>query len=193
MAEILLSKSAITVYELLLILSLLIVLIWRRRKNRILQERRTINNRKMRNAQLEERLKNPNAKKEWSVTPNPYEIQYTPQLHAELQLKQGFQVEVEVHTQTSVQRFLFDLDQELTIGRDEKNVLPLQDNMVAQKNCSIRVKNGVVYVKNLSASNPVCIQRGKKKQVIQEQMVKLQNKDILFMGQTSLHIMIYQM
>ena len=97
-------------------------------------------------------------------------------------------MEIEVHTETSVQRYLFDLDQPVTIGRDEKNSLPLNDSMAAKQNCTIFVKNQTVYVK----ASPVCIQRGKVKKQVENQMVKLQSKDILIIGKTALHISLYE-
>ena len=50
MVELLLSKTAITVYEVLVILILIIILVRQSRKNKDIQERRTISDAKLRNA-----------------------------------------------------------------------------------------------------------------------------------------------
>lgn len=192
MAELLLSGKAITLYEILVIAILIFILIRQVKKNKDIRERRDISNEKIRNAKLDEMLKNPDIKTDWPQQPNPFEVQYMQKAKAEFAVIPKFQVEIEVHTETSVQRYLFDLDQEITIGRDERNVLPLNDKQAAKRCCSIFVKNHAVYVKNLSFDNPVCIQRGKKKQLIQNQMVKIQSKDILTIGRTALHISLYE-
>lgn len=49
-----------------------------------------------------------------------------------------------------------------------------------------------MYVKNECYEKPICIQRGKKKQLIQNQIVKLQSRDILSIGKTTLHISLYE-
>lgn len=192
MTQLLLSGKAITLYQILAIFILIFVLLRQMKKNKAIRERRQISNTKMRNSQLEEMLKNPDIKSEWSKHPNPFEVQYVHAANTEMDVMPGFQVEIEVHTETSVQRYLFDLNQEVTIGRDERNVLPLNDKLVAKRNCSIFMKNQAVYVKNQSNANPVCIQRGKNKQLIQNQIVKLQSKDILTLGKTALHISLYE-
>lgn len=190
--QLLLSEKAIAVYEVLAILILIFIFIRQSKKNRETRERRQISNAKMRNMQLDEMLKNPDIRSEWSKHPNPFDVQYVHAANTEMNAMPKFQIEIEVHTETSVQRYLFDLEREVTIGQDEKNVLPVKDKLAAKRNCSIFVKNQAVYVKNLSASVPVCIQRGKKKQLIQNQIVKLQSRDILTLGKTALHISIYE-
>lgn len=192
MTEILLSGKAVMLYEILLILVLLFMLIHQWRKNRDARERREIRNAKMRNVQLEEKLKNPDSVMDWSKTPNPFEVQYVQNAEKNVRSDSNFQIELEVHTETSVQRYLFDLDEEITIGKSEKNSLPLNDKAVAERNCSIFRKNQYVYVKNESYEKPICIQRGKKKQLIQNHIVKLQSKDILSIGKTTLHISLYE-
>ena len=192
MAEVLLSKNAITVYEVLVILVLVVILVCQKKKNRELQERREITNAKIRNQKLEQKLKNPDSDMDWSKDPNPFEVQYMPEAEAHVKAASDLQIEIEVHTEMSVQRYLFDLNEEITIGRNAKNVLPLKDAMAAERSCTIFMKNRAVYVRNESVRNPVCIQRGKKKQFIQNQIVKLQSKDILTFGKTALHISIYE-
>jgi hypothetical protein len=187
-----LSEKAIALYEILIILLLLFILIRQVRKKKDMQKRRQISSVKMRNEQLEAMLKNPDKEAEKSRRSNPYDVQYVHTGNAEIHAMPKFQVEIEVHTETSVQRYLFDLDQEVTIGRDEKNVLSINDRMAARRNCTIFVKNQAVYVKNQSSASPICIQRGKNKQLIQNQMVKLQSKDILTIGKTTLHISLYE-
>lgn len=184
----LLSKRAVTIYEILAILLLILVLIRQSRRNRQLRERREISNVKMRNVQLEKILKNPDIKKEQSKPPNPFDVQYK---HNANNPVPRFQIGIEVCTDISVQKYLFDLNQDLTIGRDPKNVLPLNDTMIARRSCVIFLKDQNVYLKDLGAKNPVCLNRGKKKQKIQKQMVKLQNKDVLTLGKVSLHITLY--
>lgn len=192
--QILLSKNAIAIYEILIILLLVIILVRQSKKNKDMQERKRIRKEKLRNAQLEERLKNPEIDIEqgWPANPNPFDVQYVHSANIDTNAMPRFQVEIEVHTETSVQRYLFDLDQEITIGRDERSVLPLKDPTAARRGCSILMKNQVVYVKNESTVNAVCIQRGKNKKLIQNQMVKLQSRDILTIGKTALHVSIYE-
>lgn len=192
MMQLLLSEKAVTLYEILVIAILIIVLFRQARKNKAARERRQISNVKKRNMQLEEMLKNPDIKSEWSKNPNPFEVQYVYAKNAEENVMPKFQAEIEVHTETSIQRYLFDLNQEITIGRDETNVLPLKDKMAAKRSCSIFLKNQAVYVKNHSASNPICIQRGKNRQLIQNQTVKLKSRDVITLGKTKLHILLYE-
>lgn len=190
--QLLLSRNAIAVYEILIIIGLVFALIYLTKKNRESRERRQIRNEKMRNQQLEEILKNPDITGEHYAKPNPFDVQYLHAAREKRDAKPGVQAEIEVHTETSVQRFLFDLEQELTIGQDETNVLPLNDRQAAKKNCSVFVKNQEVYLKNLSTSHPVWIQRGRNRQLIQNQIVKLQSKDILTVGRTVLYISLYE-
>ena len=192
MTQLLLSKNAVMLYEILIILVLILIQVRQSKKRREIQERREVNNTKLRNTQLEERLKNPDIDPEWSQNPNPFDVQYVHEAKIDIKALPKFQVEIEVHTDISVQRYLFDLDREVSIGRDEKNILPLKDPQAAPKCCSIFVKNQAVYVRDENAGGAVFIQRGKNRMAIQNQMVKLQNKDILKIGKTSLHVSIYK-
>ena len=192
MAEILLSGKAVMVYEILLILILLFVLVRQWKKNSDARERREIRNAKMRNVRLEGKLKNPDSVMDWSKTPNPFEVQYVQNAEKNVRSDPNFQIELEVHTETSVKRYLFDLDEAITIGKSERNSLPLNDRTVAERNCSIFRRKQFVYVKNECYEKPICIQRGKKKQLIQNQIVKLQSRDILSIGKTTLHISLYE-
>lgn len=192
MTGVLLSKNAITIYELLVIFILILILVRQKKKSRELQERREITNAKARNLQLEQKLKNPDSDLDLGKDPNPFEVQYTPETGSHMRSASEIQIEIEVHTEMSVQRYLFDLDEEITVGRNGKNVLPLKDQTAAERSCSIFLKNRAVYVRNESSQNPICIQRGKQKQLIQKQIVKLQSKDILTIGKTTLHISLYE-
>ena len=59
MDELLLSKTAVTVYEIFIILILITLLIRQSKKNKEAQERPNISEAKMRNAKLEDRRRNP--------------------------------------------------------------------------------------------------------------------------------------
>lgn len=192
MTELLLSGRALLVYEILIILVLAFILLKQKKKHREVQERREISNAKMRNLQLEQKLKNPDSKTDWSKNPNPFEIQYIPETNRQPELVSDIQIEIEVHTGVSIQRYLFDLDEEITIGRSQKNILPLNDQMAPERSCSVFRKKRSVYVRNENIHNPVCIQRGKRKQLVQNEIVKLQSKDILIVGKNALHILLYE-
>lgn len=188
--ELLLSKRAVTVYELAAILILIWILIRQSKKKREMDERRQISNIKMRNVQLEKMLKNPYIKSTQSGRPNPYDVQYKEK--SDKPLAARCQVEIEVHSEISVQKYLFDLNQELSIGRDETNVLPLNDKLAARKSCVIFLKERAVCLKNLSSNHPVLLRRGKNWMRVEDQIVKLQSRDILTLGKTALHISIYE-
>lgn len=190
--QILLSERAITIYEVLFILVLIVVLVKQHKRKKDAMERRRISNVKKRNQQLEEMLKNPDIHQQGGKGPNPFDVQYMQESSSGNGKTPAFQAEIEVHTETSVQKFLLDLDQEVTIGRGEKNILPLSDQTAAERCCSIFVKKQAVYVRNLSPSEPVWIQRGKKKMEIRRQIVKMQSKDIITFGRTTLHVLLYQ-
>lgn len=192
MTELLLSGRAILLYETLIILVLAGVLWKQKKKQREVRERREISNAKLRNFQLEQKLKNPDSRTDWSKNPNPFEVQYMPEKDRQLGPVSDTQIEIEVHSGMSIQRYLFDLDEEITIGRSQKNVLPLNDQMALERSCSIFRKNRSVYVRNENVHNSVYIQRGKRKQLVQNEIVKLQSKDILTFGNTALHIMLYE-
>lgn len=190
MVELLLSKTAITVYEVLVILILIIILVRQSRKNKDIQERRTISDAKLRNARLEERLKNPEIVSEVSRQSNPYDVQYVQ--NTDGRNMSQLQVAIEVHTETSVQRHLFDLDREITIGQAANNDLVLNDMYAPPGGCSVLTRGHDVYVKNQNINPPVRIQRGNRKMLIQSQMVKLQSKDVLTIGNTALHVSLYK-
>lgn len=188
----LLSEKLIAIYETVIILVLAALLIWQTKKKKDVQERRRISGIKKRNENLEEMLKNPEAEADCTGNPNPFEVQYKQDIKAEHNTKNRFQVKIDVQTETSVKSFLFNLEQEITIGRDEKNILSLRDTQIAEKQCSIFEKNHEVYVKCPDCGNEVLLQRGSNKQKIQNCIVKLQNKDRLIFGKTALHISLYE-
>lgn len=192
MVQLLLSQNAITVYEILIIVILVIVFIRQNRKNRDFEERRNISNEKMRNAALEEKLKNPESRMEMSRKSNPFEVQYTDNYSNNNETVPDFQVEIEVYTETSVQRHLFDLEREIFIGQDKNNDLVLNDVQAVKRGCSICMKDHAVYIKNRNSAPSVSIRRGKNHMVIQNQMVKLQTNDFLTVGKTEMHISIYE-
>lgn len=192
MTEIFLSKRAVTIYEIVIILFLIVLLIIQSRKKKAQEERLRVINRKILNAQLEERLKNPDIQMEKEKPIKPFEVQYNDMDLSDEGILPDLQVEIEVHSRMSVRKYLFDLSQEVTIGRDERNLLSVKDERAASVNCSIFKKNGDVFVKNLCTSNPVCIYRGKKKKEVYDQFVKLESRDILSFGDTKLHINIFK-
>lgn len=190
MEQLLLSKTAITVYELIVILILLIMLSKQLKRSKAVKERRSISEAKMRNAKLEEKLKNPEITSEVSRKSNPYDVKYIQ--NAEAGNLSQMQVAIEVHTETSVQRHLFDLDREITIGQGSSNDLVLNDDAAPIAGCCVLERECEAYIKNQSTSSRVQIKRGKKKMSIRNQMVKLQNKDILTIGNTDLLISLYK-
>jgi hypothetical protein len=192
MLELFISEKAIALYEILVILLLLFIRIRQFRRKREIEERSQISNRKRRNVQLDEMLKNPDAQVEWSGRSSPYEVEYVHANKAKSSVLPKFQIEIEVHAETSVQRYLFDLNQEVTIGRDEKNVLPINEKQMAKQCCTVYVKDQAVYIKKDNAATPVSIRRGKKKHLLQNSPVKLQSKDVLSIGTTDLNIMLYE-
>lgn len=192
MGELLLSGKAITVYELVIIAVLVVILIRQSKKSREIKRRKQISNVKMRNLQLDEMLKNPSVKTKQKKQPNPYDVQY---LEADGHPGSGLapmQVEILLHTGTSVKKYLFDLNREIRIGRASDNDLPISDGRVSRKNCSIFERGGTVYVKCREGAAPVSIRRGKNSQTIQNQMAELQSKDVLVIGQTELQIFLYE-
>ncbi|MCD8103777.1 MAG: FHA domain-containing protein [Lachnospiraceae bacterium] len=192
MAELLLSKRALTVYEILVILALIVILIVQSKKKKAREERQKINERKNRNTQLEERLRNPGVRLEESKDPRPFDVQYKGEVDSQAASLPDIQIELEVCSRMSTRKYLFDLSRDVTIGKDERNVLPVSDPDAAPKNCTIFQKNGAAYVRNDCASDPVCVVRGKKRKEVMNQMVKLENKDILTFGKTELHISLYK-
>lgn len=189
--ELLLSKQAVAVYEAVIALMLIFILVRQFKKNKEIRERRKISNQKMRNLHLEEMLKNPDIESDFSNQPNPFDVQYKADMDSGQRKLSKFQIELEVRTETSVKRYLFDLNREITIGRGENNTLPLGDKHAALKSCTIFMRKKAVYAKNPS-SFPILIRRGKNKQEIRKQMVKLQNGDVLIIGRTELSISLYE-
>lgn len=192
MGQLLLSKNAVTFYEILIILILVSILIHQTRKNKDLEERKNISNEKLRNATLEDKLKNPESRVEISRQSSPFEVQYTNSHSNKNGIVPDFQVEVEVYTETSVQRHLFDLEKEIFIGQDKSNDLVLSDPYAVRRGCCICRKDHAAYLKNQNSASSVSIRRGKKRLMVQNQMVKLQSNDILTIGKTDMHISIYE-
>lgn len=192
MKVLLLSKNAITWYEVAVIIVLVVVLIVLKKKYTEMKKRREIAEMNERNEQLMNALKNPDSEKNWSKQPKPHEVQYIPKTENNKKSASDMQIEIEVHTEMSVQHYLFDLDKMVTIGHSEKNTLPLNDQTISEYSCAIAMKEKAVYVKNEDQSKPICIQRGKNKSLIINQYERIQNKDILILGNTELHISLYK-
>lgn len=192
MEALLLSENAIAVYEVIVIVILMAILITLKKKNKEMRERRKVTDIKTRNRKLEEMLKNPDSDMDWGKSPNPFEVEYVPKTDGAKENVSAIQMEIEVHTEMSVQHYLFDLNHKITIGYGEKNTLPLNDPTIAEHSCSIALRNRSVYLKNEDQNEPICMQRGKNESFITNQIVKLQSKDILLLGKTALHISLYE-
>lgn len=192
MKALLLSKNAITCYEVAVIVILIVALVVLKKKYGEMKKRREIAEMNERNEQLMNMLKNPDSEKNWSKQPKPHEIEYIPKTDSGKKVASDMQIEIEVHTEMSVQHYLFDLDKMITIGHDEKNTLPLNDQTIAEHSCTIAMKDKSVYVKNEDQNKPICIQRGKNKSLITNQCERIKNKDILILGKTELHISLYK-
>lgn len=192
MAGFIFSQKTVTLCEVLVIILLIFILIRQSKRNKDIQERKNISNAKLRNAQLEEKLKNPESKEELHRQSSPFEVQYMQNAPDSTGAVPEFQVEIEVHTETSVQRHLFDLEHEVTIGQEPGNDLVINDKNATRKGCSIMVKDHSIYVKCQNTSSPVYVQRGKRTHLVKNQMVKLQSKDILTVGKTDLLISLYE-
>ena len=157
-----------------------------------MKKRREIAEMNERNEQLMNALKNPDSARNWSKQPKPHEVQYIPKTDSNKKATSDMQIEIEVHTEMSVQHYLFDLDKMITIGHGEKNTLPLNDQTISEHSCTIAMKDKSVYVKNEDQNKPICIQRGKNKSLITNQYERIKNKDILILGKTELHISLYK-
>lgn len=192
MAGFIFSQKTVTLCEVLVIILLIFILIRQSKRNKDIQERKNISNAKLRNAQLEEKLKNPESKEELHRQSSPFEVQYMQNAPDRTGSVPEFQVEIEVHTETSVQRHLFDLEHEVTIGREPGNDLVINDKSATRNGCSILVKDHSIYVKCQNTSSSVYIRRGKRSHLVRNQMVKLQSKDILTVGKTDLLISLYE-
>lgn len=192
MIEFFLSKNVIIVYEIIIVLILFFILFYQMKKNKKFQERKRINEEKMRYIRLDEKLKNPDMKSDWANYANPFEIQYSQQLNSNMQEMPKYQIEIEVRSKSSIRKYLFDLDKEITIGGNPSSVLFLNDNSISNANCSIFLKNQMVYLKHYDITFSIRIQRGKRKKIINNQMLQLQNKDILTIGENVLYISIYK-
>lgn len=190
--ELLLSEKAVTLYEVLLIVILAALLIRQTKKKSDIRKMREAASKKTRNAELEEMLRNRDTGSGSNSRVQPYDVQYKPSLDTEAGKNSGKQVQIEVHTETSVQKYLFDLKKEIAIGRSGDNDLVLADRAVSGHQCSVYRKDSFVYVRCPASTNPVYIRRGSNKQQLQNQIVKLQNRDILTVGNTDLHILLFE-
>ena len=192
MEKLLLYKNVLTWCEVAVITILVIVLIVLKKKYGEMRKRREIAEMNARNEILNERLKNPDSEIDWSKNPKPFEVEYVLKMDSHKEKASDIQIEIEVHAERSVQRYLFDLNEKITIGNSEKNTLPLNDQTIAGRSCTIAMKNKSVYLINENLNEPICIQRGKNKSFITNQIVKLQSKDILILGKMELYISMFK-
>ncbi len=182
----------LAIAEVAVIVLLIVILIRRRRKKGEAEERRQISNVKDRNSQLEEQLRNPELEKSLVKDLNPYEVQYSNAQENHPENRSKVQLELEVHTNTSVKKYLFDLTREISIGRSDSNLLTVPDMSMAECNALIYVKNHGIYAGNPSPERPFVIRRGKKQQKVDRVAVQVQHKDILMIGNTAVHILLYE-
>ncbi|MDO4634032.1 MAG: FHA domain-containing protein [Eubacteriales bacterium] len=180
------------IYEILLIALMIFLLVRQSKKKTRFEERKAASTKKMRNAQLDELLRNPESAREVSGQASPFDIRYREQIRTEQGVLPKLQMEVEVRTDTSIQRYLYDLSRPVAIGRNEKNDLALKDNQVPDYSCTVFVQKDSIMLRSQSMDVPILIVRGKNRQKLKNQLVKLQNKDILVIGRTTLCLSFYQ-
>lgn len=88
---------------------------------------------------------------------------------------------------------LFSLDDCVTIGRSQSNVICIRDPRLSRMHCKISLIQGRVYLQDLGSANGTVIKRGmfQKIPVNSQGIIELYQGDILSMGSYSLKINTY--
>lgn len=183
--NVLTSGKAILLYEVIILGALIIYLVNRSNKNKAEQERRNVKLAQERSEKLDELLKNP----EWEGNGNnysdPYEVKYLDHFGAE-SLNHGKQIEIAVHSKTSIKKYVFDTSKPITIGRSKENLLWIEDRTVTRKHCIIYPEGKILYVKDLNATNHTNLIRGSRKKILGDNPAVIKDKDILEIGAVTL-------
>jgi len=88
--------------------------------------------------------------------------------------------------------YMFDLSENVTVGRDRENKIVIRDDAVSRVHCKFYVMNGQVFVKDLNSSNGTTI-RGKwfgKIRLQSQNMVSVVNKDRVIIGGYTMRVQI---
>ena len=80
--------------------------------------------------------------------------------------------------------YLFDLAENVTVGRDRENKIVIRDDAVSRVHCKFYVMNGQVFVQDLNSSNGTTIREKwfGKVRLHSQNMVSVVNKDRIIIG-----------
>ena len=189
--EILTSGTAVLIYEIIALAILVFFLAAKMKKGNAEKERQEIRQAQNRNEQLEKMLENPQ-KEGKKNNAAPYEVKYRDHYYEDSPISDSGQLEITVSSNTSVKKYMFDLPKEITVGRDAQNLLQIDSRMVSRKQCVIYAEAASINVRNLSTTNPTGIIRGTRKRVLKDESVKMNEKDVLELGDVQMELTLHK-
>lgn len=190
--SVLLSDTAIIVYEILVGVGLIANIVRFYQRNKKLKEMVSLQKDRIREEELDARLQNHvhmERSAEASVKNNPYEVSYHEETTATYEdEKEYISVQVEELGNLSNKKYVIHVFDKVLVGRDDSNKIILNDITLSGHQLEFLRVDTELFVKNLDSNVKVTLKRKRKKFAITEIPACLQTLDELQLGNTTLRI-----
>ena len=189
--EILLSNTAICVYE-GTILGFLIVRYFKlREEKKRTMEMTTLQKEKAREEQLDQMLKNKlyqGSAEKAGKNNVPYEVNFHEETVKNEGSKDNIAIQIVEKGKLSTRKYVIFVSDMITLGKGEQNTVVINDLNIAKEQCRIFKHNEELYIQNLDDSYSVNIQRKRNVMQLASGAVKLMDGDMIGLGETTLEI-----
>ena len=118
----------------------------------------------------------------------PYDEEYHDQSKIDGEQKNVVKLQFTVQSELATRKYVIFVQDEITIGKDEKNDLVLNDLDIAKRQCRIFLYQGYLYIQTMDVTFPLVLKRKKNIMKLTQQAVEIRDKDLIEMGSTRIKI-----
>lgn len=124
----------------------------------------------------------------------PFEVNYdaaSVEKHTEKTSKDKYKTMVQIveNSELSSRKYMFDPSKGIHIGgKIGKNDIVVSDMSVDDQQCEIVLSSATVYIRNLGGSCKVVLKRGKQQAYVEKKYVEMKSNDMILIGKTIFRI-----
>lgn len=118
----------------------------------------------------------------------PYDEVFEDQSRIDRDQKEARKLQFTVQSELAIRKYVIFITDEITIGKDEKNDLVLNDLDIAQQQCRMFIYQDGIYIQTMDTEYPIRIKRKKNMIQLTQQAVEIKDKDLMEMGTTQIKI-----
>ncbi|MCR4691233.1 MAG: FHA domain-containing protein [Lachnospiraceae bacterium] len=184
----------LVIFEGLLLLVLIILSFYQRKRNKKIAEMVSLQMSRTREESLDASLRNTMyVQKTGSEenSNNPYDVQYhQEEKNVYEDFGEKISVQIEEKGILSTKKYVIHVFDASTVGRDDGNAIVLNDASIAGRQIQLIREEKNLLVRNLDGNHPVNVRRGKKLIPVAGEAVLVGSGDAIMLGNTELKLLI---